>query len=57
MSKTVDLDIPHSAEERVRLGRNFHVGHTEETPPACNHWPGQRRCQVCGMGVKDADAQ
>ncbi|MCK1479284.1 hypothetical protein IVB27_32240 [Bradyrhizobium sp. 197] len=21
----------------------------EQEPPRCNHWPGQKRCGVCGM--------
>lgn len=25
-------------------------------PPRCNHWPGQVRCEVCGMGLNRVTA-
>ncbi len=24
-------------------------------PKSCSHWPGQTRCQVCGMGIVSDD--
>jgi hypothetical protein len=24
-------------------------------PASCNHWPGQKRCMVCGMGLSETD--
>lgn len=26
-------------------------GHHLAAGPSCNHWPGQTRCEVCGMGA------
>jgi hypothetical protein len=26
------------------------IRYMKEEPPRCNHWPGQDRCGVCGMG-------
>jgi len=27
----------------------------QENPAGCNHWPGQARCGVCGMGYKSTE--
>jgi hypothetical protein len=34
-------------DSRVR-----HLRHSADEAPKCNHWPGQKRCGVCGMGLE-----
>lgn len=43
-----DYDPPN--EETIPLDGYYDIAPEKEQVASCCHWPGQRRCSVCGMG-------